>query len=526
MKLVIDVSQWQDPKQINYDLLSKEIDGVMIRAGFTGYGDGRSTYIDPHANTHYAEFNKRGVPCGFYWYSCAVDEAQGEKEAKELLKFIQGKTVLLPLAIDVEDGYHQAKVYRTELTNAVIAFCKTIEASGRYASIYSSTSWFQSRLDDSRLQKYDHWLAHWTYKPEQDPPYSGASVGLWQYSDKGRLPGYNGDLDLNKKIKDYPTIIKNMSSDNSNDEPKENFNFDWWKSSYSIFHKNKVMFSCLIDPSKVQTDGLPEITKHYKAGTFSTIKFPEPYIGHIGVDSCGVHRSNIYAGADGSVIEVGYNHQFNGNYVQVQSGVYRILYCHLDEVTVKQGQAVNKDTQIGYQGSTGNSTGSHLHISIWKNGYLIDPLDYILGKKSFDNSSNSSEFIPKTLDYPNGVYKALTDINLRNKPIKNGTGGEVKGVIKQGSLFTVINQVKDDGFKGAWVQLDNNLWLCSQDKGDIYIQSANLENTKDEFWHTVELGDTPWSLGIKYGVDYRQIEKLNNLIQPYIITVGQRLKIK
>lgn len=524
MKPIIDISQWQEPKYINYDLLAQEISGAMIRAGFTGYGDGTSCYIDPHANTHYTEFNKRGVPCGFYWYSCAVTEAQGEKEARQLLSFVQGKNVLLPLAIDVEDNYHQAKVYRTELTNAVIAFCKTIEQGGRYASIYSSTSWFQSRLDDSRLQKYDHWLAHWTFRPNEDPPYKGASVGLWQYSDKGRLNGYNGDLDLNKMIKDYPALIKKMNEKKA--EPSNDFNSDWWKSSYSIFHKNKVMFSCLIDPSKVQTGGLSEITKHYKAGTFSTIKFPEPYIGHIGVDSCGVHRSNIYAGANGSVIEVGHNHAFNGNFVQVKSGNYRILYCHLDEVTVKQGQEVNKDTQVGYQGTTGNSTGSHLHISIWKDGYLIDPLDYILGAKTFDESSENAQNKPLTLDYANGVYKSLTDINLRSKPIKNGNGGDIKGIIKQGSLFTVINQVKDDGFDGAWVQLDNNLWLCAQDKGDIYIQSAKLENTSDEVWHTVELGDTPWALGIKYGVDYKQIERLNNLVQPYSITVGQKLRIK
>ncbi len=522
MKLVIDVSQWQDPKLINYDLLSKEIDGVMIRAGFTGYGDGRSTYIDTHANTHYAEFNKRGVPCGFYWYSCAVDEAQGQKEANELIKFAQGKDIKLPLAIDVEDGYYQLKAYRTELTNAVIAFCKTIENAGYFASIYSSTSWFQTRLDDSRLQKYDHWLAHWTYNPSTDPPYKGASIGLWQYSDKGRLNGYSGDLDCNKMIKNYPSII----AGSKREEKRDDFNYNWWQSAYSIFHKKNVKITCLIDPSKVQGGELSEITKKYKAGTFDTIRFPEAYIGHIGVDSAAEHRAPIFAGIDGTVIEVGYGHAFNGNYIQISNGIYRILYCHLDEITVTKGSKVSSNAQIGYQGTTGNSTGSHLHVSIWENGLLIDPLDYILSVKNFNGTQETHENTPKTLDYPNGTYMTLVDLNVRNKSIADNSVGDVVGILRAGSKVSVINQQKDRGFAGAWVQLDTNLWICAQDKGDIYIKPCKLEDTTDEIIHTVQLGETPWSIGQKYGVDYRQIEKLNNLIQPYIITVGQRLRIK
>ncbi|SIC90552.1 metalloendopeptidase-like membrane protein [Mycobacteroides abscessus subsp. abscessus] len=56
---------------------------------------------------------------------------------------------------------------------------------------------------------------------------------------------------------------------------------------------------------------------------------------------------------------------------------YRTLYAHLDSIDVKIGQTVPKGTKIGMMGSTGDSTGVHLHFEVYKNGSLQDPLKYV-----------------------------------------------------------------------------------------------------------------------------------------------------
>lgn len=67
-----------------------------------------------------------------------------------------------------------------------------------------------------------------------------------------------------------------------------------------------------------------------------------------------------------------------GNYVVVQSseGVYASYYAHLNEVTVERGKLVNAGDIIGYVGTTGYSTGPHLHFEIRKDGARTNPLNY------------------------------------------------------------------------------------------------------------------------------------------------------
>jgi len=53
---------------------------------------------------------------------------------------------------------------------------------------------------------------------------------------------------------------------------------------------------------------------------------------------------------------------------------YRTTYNHLSVISVRPGQSVGKGGQIGLMGSTGNSTGSHLHFEILRNGSFVNPL--------------------------------------------------------------------------------------------------------------------------------------------------------
>lgn len=102
---------------------------------------------------------------------------------------------------------------------------------------------------------------------------------------------------------------------------------------------------------------------------------------HKGVDF-GVYGnkpgSAIYAADGGKVLAAGYNVRM-GNYVKIQHDGMETVYMHMQHgsLTVRKGQKVTKGQRIGSMGTTGVSTGVHLHFELWINGIAVDPLDYI-----------------------------------------------------------------------------------------------------------------------------------------------------
>ena len=95
---------------------------------------------------------------------------------------------------------------------------------------------------------------------------------------------------------------------------------------------------------------------------------------HGGVDMASSTGTPIYAALDGTVTAVGYNATY-GNYVIIthHSG-YKTLYGHMKSTACRKGNFVYTNTVIGYVGSTGMSTGPHLHFTVYKNGKTINPL--------------------------------------------------------------------------------------------------------------------------------------------------------
>ena len=103
---------------------------------------------------------------------------------------------------------------------------------------------------------------------------------------------------------------------------------------------------------------------------------------HAGVDFAAKGGTPIHAVENGYVI-IAKNSSSYGNYVVISHGTgtdgnsYATLYAHQTSYCVSVGQYVNKGDVIGYVGSTGRSTGNHLHLELWKNGTKINPLLYI-----------------------------------------------------------------------------------------------------------------------------------------------------
>ena len=95
---------------------------------------------------------------------------------------------------------------------------------------------------------------------------------------------------------------------------------------------------------------------------------------HGGIDMAVSQGTPIYAALDGTVTAVGYNATY-GNYVIIthHSG-YKTLYGHMKSTACRKGNFVYTNTVIGYVGSTGMSTGPHLHFTVYKNGKTINPI--------------------------------------------------------------------------------------------------------------------------------------------------------
>ena len=104
----------------------------------------------------------------------------------------------------------------------------------------------------------------------------------------------------------------------------------------------------------------------------------DPFTGvasnHTGIDMACSTGTPIRAAMSGTVVHAGWSNIF-GNYVILNHGNgYQTLYGHMSKILVKKGQSVDSSTKIGLVGSTGYSTGPHLHFTVYKNGKLVDPL--------------------------------------------------------------------------------------------------------------------------------------------------------
>lgn len=98
---------------------------------------------------------------------------------------------------------------------------------------------------------------------------------------------------------------------------------------------------------------------------------------HNGVDFAAASGTPILAAYDGKVVAASYNSSM-GNYVMIDhgDGLYTI-YMHASKLYVSSGQTVSKGTQIAAVGSTGRSTGPHLHFSVRLNGNYVSPWNYL-----------------------------------------------------------------------------------------------------------------------------------------------------
>jgi len=137
-----------------------------------------------------------------------------------------------------------------------------------------------------------------------------------------------------------------------------------------------------------------EVTKLLKASTvwpvtgIVTLEFGQPdppfQVHHTAIDIANRHHmigDPVTTFMDGKVIKVNTDLSYGcGNYIIIDHGdSITSMYCHLSAVEVHEGQTVKPGDIIGLEGSTGNSTGPHVHFQIMVSGIPVNPRNFMIG---------------------------------------------------------------------------------------------------------------------------------------------------
>lgn len=176
--------------------------------------------------------------------------------------------------------------------------------------------------------------------------------------------------------------------------------------AYTVTGKKKVTYSRRVS-SKGSTFGMP--LRHARITSSFSYRRWHPilhrYRPHHGTDFGARRGTPLLAVNNGTVSYAGWKGGY-GRVVQIRhAGGYESFYAHQSRMRVKRGQKVKKGQIIGYVGSSGRSTGPHLHFGLKKNGRWVDPMKY-LRKKSIRTS-----MLKKFTKYENVTetrYKSVT----------------------------------------------------------------------------------------------------------------------
>ena len=196
--MIIDISYYNQVK--DWNKIKEAVDGVIIRMGYTGYGSGKCVY-----DSKWKEYSKaaleHGIPRGAFYFPQSINPQEAKTEADFIYNEL--KDISLPLGIWLDSEIadiktqngradHLSRIKRTELLKIIIDQLKTY---GLICGVYASTAWLNNNLDMDMLEGVPVWVAQWgtvlTYKKP---------AIIWQYSNKGSVPGIIGRVDLDKII--------------------------------------------------------------------------------------------------------------------------------------------------------------------------------------------------------------------------------------------------------------------------------------------------------------------------------------
>ena len=159
------------------------------------------------------------------------------------------------------------------------------------------------------------------------------------------------------------------------------------------------MLSCIPAIIPVKEADIRQISSYFGYRTDPIYKVTKY---HSGIDFASYVGAEVFAPGDGTVVKVESNHWGYGNMITIDHGYgYKTRYAHLSKFAVAQGQKVKRGQLIGYIGTTGKSTGPHLHYEVLKNDTNVDPIHFFfddLSPEEYENILEQAELPSITMD--------------------------------------------------------------------------------------------------------------------------------
>lgn len=204
----IDVSSFQG--KIDWGKVANSgAEFAIIRCGIRGFGSDGHLVEDKYFQDNIQGALEAGLKVGVYFYTQAKDEAEAVEEADFVLDILKPYKIDGPVILDVEEASSDERIKgisAEDRTNNILAFCEHIENAGYKAMVYADVKYFTTKMEISRLEKYEKWYANyndhvmdenssvWEYNNPFMFPYE---FKMWQYSNQGHIDGIDTAVDLN-----------------------------------------------------------------------------------------------------------------------------------------------------------------------------------------------------------------------------------------------------------------------------------------------------------------------------------------
>lgn len=197
----IDVSSWQG--EINWEKVKKAgIDFAIIRCGFRNLSN-EEIHEDNRFAYNIQEANRVGIPVGVYFYSTARNEKEVLEEATFVLNLIKDYDIVYPVVYDFE-LFNQKRtegVKDKRINDNAVKFLDYMRAHGYNGMLYTNLSALQKHWDLELFTGYKLWYAQYIDTSTYEGTYD-----MWQYSDRGRIDGIVGAVDLNESYIAYEVV--------------------------------------------------------------------------------------------------------------------------------------------------------------------------------------------------------------------------------------------------------------------------------------------------------------------------------
>lgn len=217
---------------------------------------------------------------------------------------------------------------------------------------------------------------------------------------------------------------------------------------------------------------------------------------HTGTDYAMPSNTPLFAMSSGTVYYVGYD-KISGNYLLVNSGNIQYGYFHLSKVLVAGGQVVKEGQEIARSGATGAVTGPHLHLQVKINGTLSDP------EALLNSGASTAPVTPPSA--PTGEMYTIK------------AGDTFWGLEEAWGLSHGTLQNLNPGVNATSLQIGQNIRVKA-------ATSAPAQTGAE--YTTVTPGFTMWAFENAHGIPFGTLQNLNPGVNPKLLQVGQRLRVK